>query len=228
MSFISNIFGFAPPKSLSQAARNYRRNVNRLYSFPGLQTAVSTVMGVSMAILTAEVFAGDPLVNPQTSSSHTPSPIVLGMKIAALTIMGIANSAILGDALTSVLGERSIRTLSPTTPNRNYQLYILTGFNLAGSSFGLVSVISFIFNSTLQHQHPNPLQVAAITSGTLSSVAYTVEAVVASIMCSRRTVSERRTDGTIIIYQPLDDSDDDDSEIGSSTPLSPVTIVEID
>ncbi|MBF5050913.1 hypothetical protein CLAVI_000535 [Candidatus Clavichlamydia salmonicola] len=209
MSFISNIFGFRPPTSLSQAVRNYQRNINRLCRFPGLQAAVSSVMGVSMAVLTSEILAGDPLDSQQHSLSHHSSPAILGMKIATLTVMTIANGFILGEAVASLCGDTSITALNVTTPNRNRQLYILTGLNLAGSSFGLISIVSFVCSSALQNQHPNPLQTVAITSGSLSSTAYIVEAVISLLMCSGRTVAERRVDHARIRYQQLDDSDDE-------------------
>ncbi|MBF5050910.1 hypothetical protein CLAVI_000532 [Candidatus Clavichlamydia salmonicola] len=245
MSFITNYFGLIPPTSVSEAARNCRRNLRHICRHPVLQAAVSSVMGVSMAVLTTEVLAGDPLISNQQSSSNNTDYTAMGMKITALAIMAVANGVILGEALTDVCGDTRISILNPTKHARNHRLYILTGLNIAGSALGLTSIISFISSSALESQQPNPLQALAISSGTVSSIAYTVEAVVALLMCSAKTLSQRRIESIIVRYQPIDSSDDDslvnfefgddaaDEDVWSpirtpSPTTEPATLVEID
>ncbi|MBF5050914.1 hypothetical protein CLAVI_000536 [Candidatus Clavichlamydia salmonicola] len=202
MSFISNYLGLIPPKNASAAVRNCKHNMKRLCRLPALQAPISTLMGISMAVLTNEIFNDDPIINNHPSSS--PSSRIFVMKIATLIVMEVANSALLADALTSICGRTSITALNPKTPARNHRLYILTNLNLAASSLGLISITSFVSSSTMQNRHPNPLQALAITSGSLSSVIYTVKAIITLMMYTAKAIPQREIEIMTRRWQPID------------------------
>ncbi|MBF5050908.1 hypothetical protein CLAVI_000530 [Candidatus Clavichlamydia salmonicola] len=62
-------------------------------------------MDLSMAVLTAEVLTGDPLASNQQSQPNNTTHAILVMKIAALTIMSMANGFILGKACSNMCGD---------------------------------------------------------------------------------------------------------------------------
>ncbi|MBF5050907.1 hypothetical protein CLAVI_000529 [Candidatus Clavichlamydia salmonicola] len=204
MSCILNNFALRPPRNFSEAARNCQRNMKSLWHFPALQIAVSSIMSASMTLLTATIFSGESLINKQESPSNDPSSAILGIKITTLTVMTIANSAILVKTVISRFGKNSIAALSPRTPYRNRRLHLLTCFRLEGCSIGLISIMSFVLNNLIPQDSNTSLPILSMVLGSLSSMTYTTETIVALLISSGRTISPRRLETRRIRLQTMD------------------------
>ncbi|WP_194844085.1 hypothetical protein [Candidatus Clavichlamydia salmonicola] len=231
MNFISNYFGLTAPRSMSEAARNCRNNMRRLFHSPSIQTIVSGTMGVSMALVTTQIFQNDHSIDSHRPEPFRPSVTILAIKIGALSVMLLANAVIMSTALVSTFGDNSATTLSATTPTRNDRVYILASFNLTASSLGLISILSFISSNFLLHPLPNRLQTLSITSGGISSTIYMTETVVAFLMCLGNTAPHRTVESTAVRWSRMDSSDennDDEESLIQSSSTTTTIFTEMD
>ncbi|MBF5050916.1 hypothetical protein CLAVI_000538 [Candidatus Clavichlamydia salmonicola] len=216
MSFIYNYLGLTPPRSMSEIVRNCRHNMSRLCNSHIMRAAAASTMSISMAFLTTQIFAGNPLSDDHHSLNSNWYPEMRQIKISALSILTAANTIILINALYFVHTHNNLAPLHPETPTVMPRLYGAIICDLSASALGIIATCNFILSTYTESPSVNSLQAFAITFGSGSSLMYTLDAIISCLICYDRAISRIYEEDTRNEWQFIDPSDDEENLLSLS------------
>ncbi|MBF5050917.1 hypothetical protein CLAVI_000539 [Candidatus Clavichlamydia salmonicola] len=183
--FIRKISSLYNPEQ--QPNRSFRCFCKRIFS--ALQTVISGTMTITMTTLSHKVLHNEPLPSIQEHKSLSHSQII---KITALTIMAAANSIIFCLTLISLINSRRNQIRRNTSLFSQKHSYALEILNLEGSSFGFISIISFLPLSTLHSPEAHALQKFSTNTSSISITIFALRTFIYLFMSISNNQSDTR------------------------------------